>query len=141
MDLARLVERRLDDGPGPLDDVLTGEPAGRAVDGVVEQPLVGLVALAEGGGEVDADVDLLAVEVRPRRLGLQGEGDAVGLAQPEADQVAPGGGPPASSNSNCGGSRSSTTASVTEWASALPTRTYHGTPAQRHESMHSRVAT
>ena len=56
--------------------------------GVAEQPLVGVLALAEGGGEVDVDVDVLAVEVRPRRLGLQHERDPVVLAEPEPDQVA-----------------------------------------------------
>ena len=49
VDRAGLVERRLHDAPRPLDDVLAGEASRRAVDGVVEQPLVGLVALAERG--------------------------------------------------------------------------------------------
>ena len=67
MHRAGLVERRLDDPPRPLDDVLAGEAA-RAMpcEGVADQPLVGVLPLAERGGEVDVDVDVLAVEVRPR---------------------------------------------------------------------------
>ncbi len=64
MDRAGLVERWLHDAPRLLDDVLTGEAPRVAGDGVVEQALVSIVAFAEGGGEVDREIDRLAVELR-----------------------------------------------------------------------------
>ena len=86
-----MIERRLDDAPGLFDDVLAGEAAGEAGERVVEEPLVGLLALAECRCEVDRDVHVLAVEMRSWRLGLKGERDAVTLAEAEPDQVAAGG--------------------------------------------------
>ena len=71
------VERGLHHTPGQFDHILTREAAGRARHRVVEESLVGLVALAEGGREIDSDVDVLAVEVWSGGLGLQREGDAV----------------------------------------------------------------
>ena len=61
-----MVERRLHDAPRALDDVLAGEASQRADQRVAEQTLVRVLALAERGGEVDVEVDLLAVEVRVR---------------------------------------------------------------------------
>ena len=61
---AGLVERRLHDLPRALDDVLAGEPAERTLQGIADQPLVRVLALAERGGEVDVHVDVLAVEMR-----------------------------------------------------------------------------
>ena len=65
-----------------------GRSAAASRERVAEQPLVRLAAIAERRGEVDRHVHRLAVEVRPRRLGLQRERHAVVLAEPEADEVA-----------------------------------------------------
>ncbi len=61
-----MVERRLHDAPRALDDVLAGEAPQRPDQGVADQSLVGVLAFAERRGEVDVDVDLLAVETRAR---------------------------------------------------------------------------
>ena len=52
---AGLVERGLHDAPRPLHHVLAGEPAQRTLQGVADQALVGVLALAERGGEVDVE--------------------------------------------------------------------------------------
>ena len=74
---ARCVERRLDDPPGLFDDVFTGESARLTRHGIVEQAFVRLAPFAQGGGEIDSDIDVLAVEIWPGRLGLQRERDAI----------------------------------------------------------------
>ncbi len=88
MDWPTVVKGRLYDSPRSLDDVLTCEATERPVQRIAEQTLVGVLALTERSGEVNIDVDLLAVHVGARRLGLQCEGDTITLAEPQPDQVA-----------------------------------------------------
>src|SRR3954452_10454414 len=88
-----VVEGGLHDAPGLLDDVLSGEAAEVAGNGVADEPLVGLLALAQGGGEVDRKVHRLAVERLAWRLGLHGHRHAVVAAEAEAHEVAPWGWP------------------------------------------------
>src|SRR6476469_9039511 len=84
------VERRLHDSPGLLDHILACEAARLAGHRVVEQAFVRLATLAESSGEVDGDIDVLAVEMGTRRLGLQCERDAVLRPEAEAHEVAAG---------------------------------------------------
>ena len=82
-DLGRVGHRVLDDAPLLLDGVGPAEAAVVALHGVLEQPLVRLLAMAEGLGEVDLEVDRAGAEVVARRLGLEVEHDAV--VGPEAE--------------------------------------------------------
>ena len=92
-DLGRVGHHLLDDAPLLVHGVAPAEAAAVALEGVLEQPVVRLLAMAEGLGEVDADVDRAGEEVVARRLGLHVEHDAV--VGPEAEPEVVRLGPPA----------------------------------------------
>jgi hypothetical protein len=88
-----VIECWLDDAPGAFDNVLPREATQRSLQRIIEQPLVRVLSLTEGSCEVDVDVDLFTVHIRAGGLGLQGECNAVVLAETQPDQVASGWGP------------------------------------------------
>ncbi len=82
-----IVEDRLHDPPLLLQRVGPAEAPGVACEGVLEQPLIGLLTLSQHLAEVDLEVDWPAAQLVSRHLRLQVQHDAIVLAEPEAQMV------------------------------------------------------
>ncbi len=90
MHRAGLAEEGLDDAPGVLDAVLAGEAGRVALQGVAQQPLVGLLAGAEDPLKVHLKFDRVADQALPWLLGLHAQCHPVVLAEAEAQEVGAG---------------------------------------------------